>query len=74
MKYNKVFFYEESTKSGGIGESFASCLLCHGFNKDYYHIAVDNEFIPHASVNSLMKKYKLDTDSIVKNVMEKVNG
>jgi 1-deoxy-D-xylulose-5-phosphate synthase len=73
-KYNKVFFYEESTKSGGIGESFASCLLCNGFNKDYYHIAVDNEFIPHASVNSLMKKYKLDTDSIVKNVMEKVNG
>lgn len=73
-KYNKIFFYEESVKSGSIGESFADCLLNNGFNKQYFHIAVDDKFIPHASVQTLMKKYKLDTDSIVENIMEKING
>ena len=73
-KYNKIFFYEESVKSGSIGESFADDLLKSDFNKQYIHIAVDDEFIPHASVQALMKKYKLDTDSIVDSIMEKING
>lgn len=73
-KYNTIFFYEESVKSGSIGESFADNLLNNGFNNEYIHIAVEDKFIPHASVQSLMKKYKLDTDSIVKNIMEKMNG
>lgn len=73
-KYNTVFFYEESVKSGSIGESFADNLLNNGFNNKFVHIAVDDKFVPHASVQALMKKYKLDTDSIVKKVMEIVNG
>lgn len=74
LDYSRVFFYEESIKSGSIGESFADLLLAEGFNKKYYHIAVLDEFIPHASVSSLMKKYKFDTESIVKNILEKCNG
>ncbi len=74
LDYSHVFFYEESIKSGSIGESFADLLLSEGFNRRYYHIAVPDEFIPHASVSSLMKKYKFDTESIVKNILEKCNG
>ncbi len=74
LDYSHVFFYEESIRSGSIGESFADLLLAEGFNKKYYHIAVPDEFIPHASVSSLMKKYKFDTESIVKNILEKYNG
>lgn len=74
LDYSRVFFYEESIKSGSIGESLADLLLAEGFNKKYYHIAVPDEFIPHASVSSLMKKYKFDTESIVKNILEKCNG
>lgn len=73
-KHNMVFFYEESVKSGSIGESFADNLLKTGFKKRYMHVAVDDEFVPHASIQALMKKYKLDTESIVKNVMEILNG
>ena len=73
-RYNKIFFYEESVKSGSVGESFADYLLNNGYNKEYNHITVDDKFIPHASVQSLMKKYQLDIDSIVKNIMEKING
>ena len=73
-KHNMVFFYEESVKSGSIGESFADNLLNTGFKNRYMHVAVDDEFVPHASIQALMKKYKLDTESIVKNVMEILNG
>ena len=74
MNYKSVYFYEESVKSGSIGESFADLLLANEFKNNYSHIAVKDEFVPHASVDSLMKKYGLDTESIVKNIMEKLNG
>ncbi len=74
VKYDNVFFYEESVKSGSMGESFADLLFENGFNKKYYHIAISDEFVPHAPISSLMKKYKLDTDSIVNNILEKCNG
>ena len=74
LDYSHVFFYEETIKSGSIGESFADLLFSEGFNRRYYHIAVPDEFIPHASVVSLMKKYKFDTESIVENILEKCNG
>ncbi len=74
LNYSYVFFYEETLKSGSIGESFADLLLANRFNKKYYHIAISDEFVPHASVDSLMKKYKFDTESIVKNILEKCNG
>ena len=74
LKYSSVFFYEESVKSGGIGETFANLLLTNGFKNHYYHIAINDEFVPHAPVSSLMKKYGFDTESIVKYVMEKTNG
>ena len=74
LRYNNIFFYEESVKSGSIGESFADMLLSHKYSNNYYHIAVDDEFVAHASVDSLIRKYKLDTESIVNNIMEKCNG
>lgn len=73
-EYKHIFFYEESVKSGSIGESFAEKLLSVGFNSNYYHIAVNDIFVPHAPVSSLMKKYEFDTESIVKNILEKTNG
>ncbi len=73
-EYQRIFFYEESVQSGGIGESVANILLNSGYKNEYFHFAITDEFVPHASVDSLMKKYKLDTESIVKSVMEKING
>lgn len=72
--FESVYFYEESEKSGSIGQSFAQLLLSKDFKGSYEHIAVDNEFVPHASVDSLMKKYGFNAESIVSKVMEKING
>lgn len=72
--FEHIYFYEESEKSGGIGQTFAQKLLSVGFKGNYKHIAVDDKFVSHASVDSLIKKYGFDTDSIVSKVMENING
>lgn len=74
LNMKKVFFYEEAEKSGSIGQSFAELLLENGFNGEYKHFAIDNEFVPHASVKALIKRYGFDRDSIVKKVMENIDG
>lgn len=70
LEFNKIWFYEESEKTGGIGESFADMLLCNEYSGKFNHIAVNDHFVPHASVNSLMKKYKFDSNSIIKEITE----
>ena len=74
INYNSIYFYEESEKSGGIGQSFASLLFEHSYKGEFRHIAVDDEYVPHASVSSLMKKYGFDCESIVNNILENKNG
>ncbi|MEG1834823.1 MAG: 1-deoxy-D-xylulose-5-phosphate synthase [Oscillospiraceae bacterium] len=66
-----VYFFEEGTKAGGIGETFAGMLYENEFTGKYVITAVNNEFVEHASVNSLLAKYNLDTNGIIKIVMEK---
>ncbi len=70
LKYVEVYFYEETIRSGSIGQSFADALFEKNYNGVYEHIAVDDAFVPHAPVGSLMKKYKLDRDSIIKKFSE----
>lgn len=72
--YNNVLFYEEAVKSGSIGQSFADKLFEMNFNGNYKHIAVNDEFVPHASVSSLLNKYHLDAKSIVNQILEISNG
>lgn len=72
--YNNVLFYEEAVKSGSIGQSFADMLFDMNYKGNYKHIAVNDEFVPHASVTSLIKKYHLDSESIVNQILEITNG
>lgn len=62
------FFFEESVKSGGVGEIFGCRLEELGAKVNYRLIAVEDEFIKQASVCSQLKKYHLDCDSVVKEV------
>lgn len=72
--YSNVLFYEEAVKSGSIGQSFADMLLEIDYKGNFRHIAVNDEFVPHASVASLIKKYHLDAESIVNQILEIANG
>lgn len=74
MTYRKIVFYEESEKSGSVGTAFAETLAEKGYNGKFEHIAVNNEFVHHASVSSLMEKFGLDRDSIYNKFSERKNG
>lgn len=69
----EIFFYEESIKSGSVGEIFASMLEEQGIAAKFKHIAVDDEFIKQASVESQIKHYKMDSESIIKELTEAGN-
>lgn len=65
---NHIFFFEEGIKSGGAGECFASLLEENNTKSSFHHICVKDEFIKQASVASQLKKYHLDTESIIEEV------
>lgn len=68
MKAEKIFFVEESIKSGSVGEIFGCGLSEHGVSAKFFHIAINDEFVKQASVESQMRKYKLDCNSIIEEV------
>ena len=65
----QIYFYEEGIKSGGIGEAFAALLEEKGIHAEFKHIAIDNEFVKQASVNSQFEAYRLDKNSIINEVL-----
>lgn len=70
LNFDRVFFYEEGAKAGGIGESFGFQLLKHEFQGEYRYIAVDNTFVHHAKQERLREEFGLDADSMVRDIKE----
>ena len=60
-----VFFFEEGIKSGGVGECFGSMLAESDVKAKFRHVCIEDEFIKQASVDSQLKKYRLDRESII---------
>lgn len=60
--FNKIYFFEEGIKVGGIAEHLSALLP----NKNFSIFAIDNEFVSSSKIDSALKKYNLDTDSMVK--------
>lgn len=63
--YERVFFFEEGCRQGGVGESFAAS---YGV-KNFTHVGIEG-FLPHGTVTELLKQTGLDSASIVKTVTE----
>ena len=68
----KVFFFEEGVKSGGVGESFASVLLENKISLDFILTAFPDCFVKQAKTDSILKKYNLDCDGMVRVIKESV--
>ncbi len=64
LSSKKVYFLEEGIATGGAGQVFSAYLLENGFCEYFKHIAVNDEFVQHATVESLFKKYGFDCESI----------
>lgn len=69
MNFDKIIFFEESAKSGSISEKFGDVLIESGFGGKYQSITAEDDFMPHASVKSQLKKSHLDTENIVRKLM-----
>lgn len=55
-----VFFFEEGMQYGGVGEHFGYLLNRKGFSGKYYVKAVDNQFVPQASMAQALHHLGLD--------------
>ncbi|MCR4924955.1 MAG: 1-deoxy-D-xylulose-5-phosphate synthase [Clostridiales bacterium] len=66
----KIYFFEEGIKSGGVGEHFACILLEKGYTGQYKIVAVENQYVAQASTKELMKKFNFDCDGMVKIITE----
>lgn len=67
-----IFFIEEAIASSGIGETFGNLLAENKICAFYRHISVTDEFVKQASVDSQLKTYKLDCNSIISEVKNAV--
>ncbi len=65
LSYQKIYFFEETSRKGSIGESVAAELLKNGFKGEFSHISVENEFVKQATKSEQREKYSLDEKSII---------
>ena len=66
LNFDNIHFYEETVKSGGIGEHLLSRLLEKGFKGGFKIHAVENKFVPAASVSSAISLNGLDYESMLR--------
>lgn len=70
--YKYVFFFEESSKLGGIGESFGNKLSEMGFKGKYFYNGIDNTFVEHASVESQIRRFSLDSNGMINKILSEI--
>ncbi len=63
-KFDRIVFFEEGIRVGGVGEEVGTKLLESGYKGSYTVRAID-EFVPHCEVSSAYKRYGFDVDSIM---------
>lgn len=64
--YKRIYFFEEGIRSGGIAEHLSAELIQNDFGGKYKIIAIENKFVAQSTVESALKKFNLDSDSMVR--------
>lgn len=67
--YDRIFFFEEAIRSGGVGESFGAHLLAGGYTGRYTVTAIDS-FVPVCKPESGLRHAGLDKTGIIRTVSE----
>ena len=73
-RFSKILIFEEGIASGGINETLCAGFIKNGVKAAVKIYAVNDEFIPHMSVESALKKYKLDFRSMCEIIKEENDG
>ena len=64
LKYDKIYFFEEGIKNGGIGQKIMCKSYENGFRGTFDITAIDDEFVKAADVEKQIIKYRLDRESV----------
>ena len=70
LRYRRVLFFEEASRSGGVGEYFGSRLVQRGFARDYEIHAIDG-FVGTCTTAEGLHQVGLDTEGIYQTVSGK---
>lgn len=65
MAYKEIFFFEESSRSGGVAEKLLNMLYLNDYKGNFSITAVDG-FVKQSSVERCMEKYNLDSNGMKK--------
>ena len=66
MRYARVCVFEESNRSGGVGQVIASRLSEMGYHGALSITAVPDGFVPQMTVESAFARFGFDVESIVR--------
>ena len=69
---SRILFFEESERSGGVGERFLDALNTRGYRGAFELHAVDNQFVTHSIASQLLHDFGLDADAIAADVCSEV--
>lgn len=64
--FKRIDFFEETVKSGGIGEHLSALLIENGFKGEFFIHAVNNEFVPMSKTERALKNLGLDYESMLR--------
>lgn len=64
----RVLFFEEGIRQGGLGEHFGYLLEQAGFRGEYHLKAVDGRFIRHESMQQALAELELDAKGILSTI------
>lgn len=66
--FKTILFFEEGYRYGGVGSTLGQKLLEKGFKGEYKLIAIDNQFVKHASYQEILEEFHLDSDSVANTI------
>jgi len=67
LNFNKIIFYEEGIRTGGVAELFGNMLMEAGYKGDYRVKAIDG-FVPHETVEQAYDELGFSVEKIIEYV------
>lgn len=74
MKFEKVVFFEEGIRNGGIGETFLAGLCQRSYGGSSAIFAIDDHFVHHAPVSHLLAELGLDAAGILNHLLREAES
>lgn len=73
-KYNRIIFFEEGIKTGGIAEQMLTMLNEQGWRGEFVIRAVDDKFVPHSTVAEALSDCGFDRAGISAAIKELISA